>query len=126
MMSNFWSLAARCEIASGPDRELDNAIVNTMLQFYKGNSGYDFCEPDPETGAPVARRFTSSLDAALTLVPYGFDYQRFRAYDGTLASAQYFHTCVESAGASACSLHPDIIRACCAAAIRAHAMMEVK
>ncbi len=73
------ALAERCEQASGPDRELDIAILTHPAigyrdvhkdgrMFDRGNDGYwwvDDCEmrqlPSP----------TASIDAAMTLVPEG-------------------------------------------------------
>lgn len=53
-------LIARLEKATGPDRQLDNAIWFSLDQPL----------PDDPAGCPL--RYTASLDAALTLVPAGF------------------------------------------------------
>lgn len=62
-MSDLLALAERCEAASGPDRELDKAIwliaPDQLFEFHSARSYY-----------------TSSLDAAMTLVPeHDIDFQ---------------------------------------------------
>jgi hypothetical protein len=56
------ALAERCEQAAGPDRELDFAIA--------AGAGW----PDSPNLHQHARRYTESLDAAVTLVPDGWDF----------------------------------------------------
>ena len=56
------ALAERCEQAAGPDRELDFAIAAGL--------GW----PDSPNLHQHARRYTESLDAAITLVPEGCDW----------------------------------------------------
>jgi hypothetical protein len=56
------ALAERCEQAAGPDRELDFAIA----------AGVGW--PDSPNLHQHARRYTESLDAAVTLVPEGWRY----------------------------------------------------
>lgn len=55
-------LAARCEAATGPDRELDRAIELAIF-------------PDRTDPCPTVEllAYTASLDAAMTLVPEGGD-----------------------------------------------------
>ncbi len=70
------ALAERCEQASGPDRELDIAILTTVLGyrdvhgdgnlFDRGNDGYWFVDDCSIHQLPSP---TASLDAAMTLVP---------------------------------------------------------
>jgi hypothetical protein len=57
-MSLFEELAERCEQATGPDRELDAAILAAVND---GHGHVTFETP----------RYTASLDAAMTLVPEG-------------------------------------------------------
>lgn len=67
-------LAARCEAAEGPDRELDKAISRAV------NGGRLPTEPVAFSGRGVVSvvatiippNFTASLDAAMTLVPEGW------------------------------------------------------
>lgn len=78
-MSALLDLAARCEAAEGPDRELDIAIWRSVLaneqqlalveqgRTLHGDSEADFRADYMMDG----KRFTASLDAALTLVPEG-------------------------------------------------------
>jgi hypothetical protein len=57
------ALAERCEQAVGPDRELDFAIA----------AGVGW--PDSPNLHQHARRYTESIDAAVTLVPEGRGYE---------------------------------------------------
>jgi hypothetical protein len=59
------ALAERCEQAAGPDRELDFVIA----------AGIGW--PDSPNSHQNARRYTESLDAAVTLVPEGWTWARF-------------------------------------------------
>ena len=116
MNEELLALAARCEAASGPDRELDAAIcvalgiepqAREMLQF----PAYDGC----------VRYFTASLDAAMTLVPEGWDWGI--AWFGPRGSeAQAWprgdHTSERKAIGSS---DGDVAVALCAAALRARA-----
>ena len=54
------ALALACERASGPDRTLDCAIYNAL-----------FIKPGKWDTCYVAKCYTASLDAAMTLVPDG-------------------------------------------------------
>jgi hypothetical protein len=77
-------LAERVEAASGPDRSLDCAIAVAALDFFEvapkwegGPIGYgyidaDGCRVEPGHGGDqLVRPFTTSLDAAMMLVPEG-------------------------------------------------------
>ncbi len=61
------ALAERCEQAAGPDRELDFAIA----------AGVGW--PDSPNLHQHARRYTESLDAAVTLVPEGWTWARYHS-----------------------------------------------
>ena len=64
------TLIERLEAATGPDRELDAAIlvaVGGKRRFDDWWIGYRFIGRE-------ASAFTASIDAALTLVPEGWDY----------------------------------------------------
>jgi hypothetical protein len=76
-------LAERCEAATGPDRELDIAILTHPAFGYRdvfedgrlfdrGNDGYWSLEGDEKNG-PLPSP-TASLDAAMTLVPEGWEW----------------------------------------------------
>lgn len=71
-------LAARCESATGPDRELDAAIGRALGISPVGLTSISFPH-DPATERFV--RFTASLDAALTLVPEGWGGKLFFSED---------------------------------------------
>lgn len=60
-MSDLDELIQRLEKATGPDRELDIAIASAWKQHHSGRWSI--------VNAPY---FTSSIDAALTLVPEGW------------------------------------------------------
>jgi len=62
------ALAARCEAASGPDRKLDEEIERATGNF-TGFSHYILGDDDQPDYEPI--RYTTSLDAALTLLPDG-------------------------------------------------------
>lgn len=83
-MSKLIELAERCEKASGPDRELDEAIMAVLFVRDERHIGAEEdCGPggswvpvkdsvwvDPKTNRWVgtaAREFTTSIDAAMTL-----------------------------------------------------------
>jgi hypothetical protein len=83
-MTDILRLAERCEQATGPDRELDQAIELTlpgvlphpdMGRFKADDWAYVISgtgHPDYEPGQGYASpRYTASLDAAMTLVPDG-------------------------------------------------------
>jgi len=84
MTDKLLELAERCEKATGPDRELDCEIAVAALGFfvaeprYKGDVRYCYKDSEGVTHQPgnagdmLARAFTASLDAALTLVPEGW------------------------------------------------------
>lgn len=80
-MSDFVSLAERCERGSGPDRELDAAIMAcfyTLDERFIGARWEDTNEPcldtvwvDPATDkwvSTAAHEFTASLDASVALL----------------------------------------------------------
>lgn len=70
-------LIARLERAEGADRGLDSAIHAEMLLTGWTPEFWDESLADPELinpSIPEARPYTSSLDAALTLVPEGLDW----------------------------------------------------
>lgn len=75
-------LIARLERAEGADRGLDSAIHAEMLLTGWTPEFWDESLADPELinpSIPEARPYTSSLDAALTLVPEGWDWIVFGA-----------------------------------------------
>lgn len=68
-------LIKRLEAATGPDRELDADIfcaVNPGYSVYLAEDGTWECMKSGEYGPLVAPHYTSSIDAALTLVPDGW------------------------------------------------------
>lgn len=87
-MTDIERLAARCEAADGGDRGLDEAIYEALgfcnhkrTEYYcieDGNdtdSGYTCLDCGRDTyGAKKAPPYSTSLDAAMTLVPEGWDW----------------------------------------------------
>lgn len=76
-MSSLSELIERVEKASGQDRELDVAIILTLFPdagpyqpYCKGDEPIFFNEPYRKQECP---KLTSSIDAALTLLPEGWD-----------------------------------------------------
>lgn len=55
-MGDLNELAARCESATGPDRELDAAILQSAYVLRRGQRG------------DLGPHYTASIDAAMTLV----------------------------------------------------------
>lgn len=88
-MSDLSALIARLERATGPSNDLDEAIAAVALT----PDGVDRLVAVPGASAPVqmyrypdgsrgsARRFSHSLDAALTLVPEGWTVARINQND---------------------------------------------
>ena len=83
-MTGLLELAEQVEAATGPDRELDCLIAVAALGFFEvaprwegGPIGYGYINKDGERiepghgGDQLVRKFTASLDAAMTLVPEG-------------------------------------------------------
>lgn len=60
------ALADRCEAATGADRELDLAVYRT---HFDGPDRFGTTARGKVQG--IVPRYTASIDAALTLVPYG-------------------------------------------------------
>jgi hypothetical protein len=75
MPSDHHSLAARAEAAEGPDRELD-ALICIAAGFAEGNTvafKTGWCAGSETNPHPVeAPAYTASIDAALTLLPEGW------------------------------------------------------
>lgn len=73
----FLEIAERCEQATGPDRESDVAIHTAVTTFEPRVGGVGW--PAGELVVPAfpgwepLPAYTASLDAAITLVPEGFD-----------------------------------------------------
>jgi hypothetical protein len=102
-------LALRCEQATGPDRESDVAIYDAL--FTKAG--------DFDT-AYVAKCYTASLDAAMSLVPEGQDFRVQRFNGGCRAVAWIAARNVGYDGEHPAS--PAL--ALCAASLRARSAME--
>lgn len=67
-------LIAKLEVAEGPSRELDQEIAKAagLKPSWRDDGEARFYSPGMSNGpAKIAPPFTSSLDAALTLVPDG-------------------------------------------------------
>lgn len=101
------ALAARCEAAEGPDRELDIAVFHATEQGFIAD-GWDHLYP----------LYTASLDAAMTLIPADLfptiDFVTKRVW---IRDAKGFDVAWGSAHGFAATVTLSI----CAAALRAHA-----
>lgn len=77
-MADFMELAERCEKATGPDRELDLAIAKLPIRPHpvpaKATLGQGGLAWSGAYGFKCAE-YTASLDAAMTLVPEGWNWQ---------------------------------------------------
>ena len=123
------ALAERCEKACEGSRELDAAIYETAIGLGMYESIYDrsgdLCIRDyPGEPGPEYRRlprYSTSLDAAMTLVPTGHDWSLFfdngSALAGCMPSSEDGCDLTDVPGAT-----PAL--ALCAAALRAQAEME--
>ena len=68
-------LAERCEKATGPDRELDAAIAKALGLPHGRETGWSNSENgDYWVVDECAKPFTASLDAAMMLVPEGWEW----------------------------------------------------
>jgi hypothetical protein len=102
-MSDLLKLAERCEAATGPDRELEAHIWCALhgKKYMGHNIAYgtedvvqvEFTEP-PKRACCVSGRYlphaspwTSSLDAAMTLVPDSYDWAVFKTNGGLTVHA---------------------------------------
>jgi hypothetical protein len=75
-MTDLLKLAERCEQASGPDLDLSHDIARALV----GHSGYKY------------QPYTASLDAAMTLVPEGWQGDRLSWWAGCEASCVLIET----------------------------------
>lgn len=70
------ALAARVQAAEGADRELDAQAARYAPHLIAFLGGV------PDEPQPGCARYTASLDAAMTLVPEGYDWAVFRTNGG--------------------------------------------
>ena len=71
------SLVQMCEDATAPSREID-ARIDCALKgriFIAWQGHYYECDRGPNFGGEEVAKFTSSIDAAMTLVPKGMDWR---------------------------------------------------
>lgn len=69
-MTDLSELIARVEAATGPDREIDRAIKEAFGHDWDYSADWDYWDAIKREKAsrPVAKLYTGSLDAAMTLV----------------------------------------------------------
>ena len=124
-MGDLLELAARCEAATGPDREIDCRIslelsgiaygdsdVAEMLLYRDEPTGYGRYRPADEH-VPA---YTASLDAAMTLVPEGHVWS---VDAGGFAGVEPYNGDPGPSWSTKCGNTPAL--ALCAAALRARA-----
>ena len=105
-------LAARCEQAEGPSRALDRAIAAALQDDEHERSGT--CPP------LYVRPYTSSLDAALTLIPKTYGQWEIYAPDhNTLCWTAHLSRDANLRVATETGCANSLALAFCAAAIRA-------
>jgi hypothetical protein len=114
-------LVERLEKASGPDRQLDGAIamlIDDVPDWCRGPTTVGTYE-HPKRGILNARRFTESIDAAMTLVPEGWCWGLFDEPNAWLwpTATRDLLTGIQGKGAT-----PAI--ALCIAALRARAQAD--
>jgi hypothetical protein len=114
MASDLPALIARVEAATGPDREIDQAIA-----VYQKNANRPADKPRV-IGVANAWDYTASLDAAVSLVPSGWDWCISKGWGeaaiASLAPAEKVAEVTTEAATPALAL--------CAAALRARQAME--
>lgn len=114
-------LAERCEAAAGPDRELDQDIALALgwspipNPTKAGGLVGRWTQPDGTmSGMEGPPQWTASLDAALSLVPEGFDWTLGRTNGGLTIHAE-----VGGHGGDFMRFAESPALALCAAALRA-------
>jgi hypothetical protein len=111
-MSNLLELADRVEAATGPDRKLDaliGAAVRKRAPRYRN---------DPPSNP---KHFTASLDAAMTLLSDGSEYDLTNLYGVARAHVDMANEYGGHHGSNECGSMPLAV---CAAALRARAASE--
>ena len=80
-MTQMDELIARVEAATGPDRELDADIQDIIDPADGDRIASGFCVPSHGITRTrrdwlkhIAKRYTASIDSALTLVPEGWEW----------------------------------------------------
>lgn len=100
----YADLIERLEKAEGPDRESDAAIyqavfgeepVMVMAASYGPN---EKIQPVGVAGGQYVRRFTASIDAALTLVPKGYGFSIYAATADFSAASIYDPPAIDERG----------------------------
>ncbi len=114
------ALAERCEAATGADREIDAKLAGIFSHSVESDDG-DFWWGAHDSLPVRVPAFTASLDAALTLVPEGWQWVVSQQL------GQPFAGCGGSPTGGWLAWHVDAATpalALCAAALRARAAME--
>jgi hypothetical protein len=123
-MSELLKLAKRCEKATGPDRELDAMIAETIGEKHGRETGWCNSENDDYYVIDeCAALYTASLDAAMTLVPEGWGQFDVDATAPELGIDWTLHG-PERREAKGTAAAPAL--ALCAAALRARASGETE
>lgn len=120
-MGDLNELAAACERASGPDRDIDSLIKEAIGDSWDYSADWG----PRENCRPVGKAYTALLDAALAIVPHGYHWQIGNGVeaDGPFAAEyidQPYAWCSrEPTGELVSAATPAL--ALCAAALRARA-----
>lgn len=120
-------LSERVERLEGPDREIDFAIGEVVMCLRHVGAGlYDTDSPSgpyySEDGGdyPAYPHYTASLDAAMSLVPEGWNCAVFRRQDWKQQNAQVWHSEQRGSTNHGDAATPAI--ALCAAALKARGL----
>ena len=113
--ADLLKLAASCEQARGPDRELDAAICKALgWKTWERTDGKPWEAQNIERGWFNMPAFTASLDAAMTLVPEGWSVALHAHSENENRACVYYGLAAETFSYAAT---PAL--ALCAAALRA-------
>lgn len=77
-------LSSRVERLEGPDREIDRAIKQAFDHDWDYSADWDYWDAlnGERVSKPVAKPYTASLDAAMSLVPEGMSWRLMRGDNG--------------------------------------------
>lgn len=106
-------LITRLEAAEGPDRELDAEIFLQIDPDATDNGDGTFDSPYFDQSHHHPRKYTASIDAALTLVPEGWIWQLSPTY------AEVFELVDSTGFGGFCADAPTPANALCIAALKA-------
>lgn len=117
-MTDRLELAERVEAASGPDRELD-ALIHEVFGLPFEMEYWSEADTTPQRNLSKVPHYTASLDAAMTLVPDGWNWGVWMRHDWREQNAQVWHPARDASTLHGYAATPAL--ALCAASLRARA-----